>query len=291
MQWEKFGAQGDLGILFTKSRKLGLVNYRLSPLGLYWGNRENNLDLQNEVVATVSSICGRWNTLNLIWNIRYNTQDTLQTTLIRLGDKNCQVRTSATHVLIIAGQSYAQVLARAKSVTRQQVRYGLGAELEVRKLETKQDLDKHEALYLNWVKSKDIHPKPLPLFRKLSNECSGASLVGAFKGERLLAAILLFKDANEWFYWHGVRDSAHDRYFATDVLLSHAIREACEEGVFYFNMGGSNNIRSLEFFKERWGAQKQPIWSLRWDNPYWNRLFMTLQRITESSIINVRRGR
>ena len=131
MQWEKFGAQGDLGILFTKSRKLGLVNYRLSPLGLYWGNRENNLDLQNEVVATVSSICGRWNTLNLIWNIRYNTQDTLQTTLIRLGDKNCQVRTSATHVLIIAGQSYAQVLARAKSVTRQQVRYGLGAELEV----------------------------------------------------------------------------------------------------------------------------------------------------------------
>jgi lipid II:glycine glycyltransferase (peptidoglycan interpeptide bridge formation enzyme) len=98
------------------------------------------------------------------------------------------------------------------------------------------------------------------------------SLLGAFLGEKLIAAILIFQDKQEWFYWHGVRDPEYDKYFAMDVLFYYVIQKSYKHNSNYFNMGGSRGLESLEFFKERWGAEKKTVWQLHWRNPLWHKI-------------------
>ena len=156
---------------------------------------------------------------------------------------------------------------------RRHIRIGMNAGYKIREFTTQLDLDQHASIYQVWAAAKGIKPKPPLLIPKLSSEMGSSTLfLRAFKQDKLMAAILIFRDQREWFYWYGVRDIHQDKYYATVVLLAYAIQKACESDVRYFNMGGSNRIKSLEFFKERWGAEKRTIWTLKWENSYWSAL-------------------
>ena len=178
------------------------------------------------------------------------------------------------HVLDLNGGSYEQVRQHLlKTLTRKKIRIGINSYLIIREITTQSDLDQHASIYQVWAASKGIKPKPPLLIPKLANEMGSSSLfLGAFKQDKLMAAILLFRDQQEWFYWFGVRDIHQDKYFAMDVLFANVFQKACESGVRYFNMGGSIRIKSLEFFKERWGAEKRTVWTLKWENSYWSAL-------------------
>jgi hypothetical protein len=282
LQWHRVGSKGDLGVVYKPYSIFSLRKYELSPYGLYWGSKEMDSHLSKPFIALVSELCRKWNCLSLTWNFRYDAHDELELALARLGSSNCTVTQHHTHVLDLNEENFEQLLhRRMKPVTRQQINYGIKSGLTIRKICTPHDLDQHEAIYLAWVTAKNIKPRPLSLFRRLAVEMGqSASLLGAFLGEKLIAAILVFRDDQEWFYWHGVRDPNYDKKFATDVLLHYLTQEAFKCKSYYLNMGGSGGIKSLEFFKERWGAEKRPVWCLQWNNPFWVRAGI-LKRLME----------
>jgi hypothetical protein len=270
-QWRTIGSKNDLGVIYKPYSRLALRKYELSPYGLYWGSKETDTHSFKLFAALAGQLCKKWNCSDLTWNFRYDAEEGLKIAIAMLGASNCFVTEHYTHMLDLRGIDFEQLLHKhVKPVTRQQINYGLKSGLTIRKICTPEDLDQHERIYLAWTASKKIKPRPLNLFRRLAIEMeNSASLLGAFLGKKLIAAILVFQDSREWFYWHGVRDPEYDKYYATDALLRHAIQEAHQHGSCYFNMGGSGGIKSLEFFKERWGAQKRTVWHLEWKNPFW----------------------
>jgi hypothetical protein len=271
-KWHSFGAKNELGVIYSPSTRLGLRRYELSPSGLYWGSNQENIESSGSFLEKIIQLSHRWNCLSLDWNFRYDALKSREHALEQLGPSRCKITESYTHVLELNGFNYEQIEQRlVKALTRRQIRIGLNTGLTIREIKTKLDFDQHAYIYHIWADKKGIKPKPPQLIPKLASEMRTSTLfLGAFKQEKLLAAILVFRDQQEWFYWYGIRDILDDKYFATDVLLAYAIQKASENRVRFFNMGGSNQIKSLEFFKERWGAEKRPVWTLRWENPYWN---------------------
>ncbi len=281
MRWHRLGLKGDLGGLYTRSKRIGLRKYELSPEGLYWGSSGADRFLFQSAVEIVGGLTRKWNCQSISWNFRYDSQEELEFATKYLALSNCSITQSYTHVLNLRNTDFdTLVKQRIKSVTRQQVRQGINSGLEVREIKSQNDLDQHESLYLSWSNEKGINPKPLTLFKKLAIEFGNSvSLLGAFNGEYLVAALLVFRESKEWFYWHSIRDSAVDHKFAMDVLLWEVLREAFAANISYFNMGGSNGIKSLEFFKERWGGEKRVVWNLKWTNPVWTKLLNYRQAI------------
>lgn len=281
VMWSPIGPISDLGAIYSYGTRLALRKYDLSPQGLYWGGNQENIDLSRCFLNEVTQICHQWNCLRLNWNFRYDARVALEQALVRLGPSNCVVTELDTHVLDLNGESFDHLIqSQVKAVTRRQIRMGLNAGLKIREIKTQLDLNQHDHICKLWAVEKGINSKPSSLIPKLATEMESSTLfLGAFIQEKLLAAIFIFRDKHEWFYWHGVRDIYADKYFATDVLLAYAIENACENNVRFFNMGGSNGIKTLEFFKERWGAIRQPRWSLAWVNPYWGRLFNIWNKI------------
>ena len=278
-KWLPLGAKNDLGVIYSQTTRLGLRKFELSPSGLYWGSNQENIELSGYFIETVNQISRQWNCLSLTWNFRYDAQATMEQALVRLGPSHCKVIESSTHVIDLNGREFNRVMQRqVKALTRRQIRIGTDSGLVIREIKNQSDLDQHASMYQEWVTSKGIKPKPARLIPTLAREMGSSTLfLGAFQQEKLMAVIFLFRDKSEWFYWYGIRDIHQDKYFATDVLLAYAIQKACESDVRFFNMGGSNRIKSLEFFKERWGAEKRTGWSLKWENPYWGTLLKFLK--------------
>jgi hypothetical protein len=97
-------------------------------------------------------------------------------------------------------------------------------------------------------------------------------MVGVFSSETLLAGLLIWRDRYVWSAGYIVRNYEKDKRHANDVLFAGVLKDAFSKGIRDFNMGGSAGIGSLEFFKERWGAEKRPTWRLKWENPFWKML-------------------
>jgi len=276
MGWQPVPGEGDLGVVYRRSRRLGLRDYELGPRGLYWGAEGG----AERSAAVVLKLARRWSTLGLTLNCRYDARAQLDLARAALGPARTVVTEAYTHVLSIEGRSHAEVFARLKPVTRWQVRRAERAGLRVVPLVSAEDLERHERLLRAWAAGKGVSPEPRRLFEALLRELGErVVLLGAVDGEQLVATVLVFRDATEWFYWHGARDAAADRHFATDLLLSEILRQACEHRVRYFNLGASNGIASLEAFKERWGGERRAVWSLRALSPWKRSLVVAWARL------------
>jgi len=280
LRWEALGPDADVGVLFGRSRRLGLRNYALAPRGLYWGASGPDAAAALRLIDRAARHCRGARTVTVAWNFRHDAREQLERARATLGPARCAVTESTTHVLALDGASLEQVLARARPLTRRHLRHPATAALRVRPLESAAEFDRHDAIYLAWARRRGVAAHPPALFRRLATELGPAAhLVGAFAAGELVAAILLFCDAQEWFYWHGVRDAERDRSFAMDALMAWGVDRACRAGARSFNFGASNGIRSLEAFKERWGAAPRPAWNLRWAAPGWSPLLATWRRL------------
>jgi hypothetical protein len=271
-KWNPFGPNNELGLIYSQPTRLGPKRYELSPSGLYWGCDHDNVELSRYFLEKAKQLSNQWNCISLNWNFRYDAYPALEQVIAQIGPTGFKITKSYTHVLDLNGLEFTQIEQKLiKALTRRQIRIGGNAGLLVREIKTKSDFDQHNVIHMIWAASKKIEPKPPQLIPKLATEMGPSTLfLGAFKKEKLMAAILVFRDPKEWFYWYGIRDIHDDKYYATDVLLAYAIQKASENKVRFFNMGGSNQIKSLEFFKERWGAEKRSVWTLRWENPFWS---------------------
>jgi hypothetical protein len=273
-EWEPLDGSADRGLLFTESRRLGLRDYQLAPGGLSWTGGED----EAAAVCALRQIRAR-RTRRATWNFRYDARGALDAVARELGPGRCEIRESYMHVVPIERRAFGDVVERqVKPVRRREIRYAAERGSEIRAIETQADHEAHDALYRRWAESQGIRRHPPELYPRLADGLGRSSVfLGAWAGGDLLAALLMFRDRREWFYWHGVRDPDKDRHFAITGLLARALREACESGASYFNLGASSGIRSLEFFKESWGAERRTVWSLRWTDPRWKSVMSLLR--------------
>lgn len=288
--WHPLGARHDLGVVYSRTGRLRLRKYELAPQGLYWGSISKDIEAIKYFLDLATGLCNRWNCLRLDWNFRYDTQLAFDHAKARKIFTKSSISDTYTHVLDLDGDSYENVLRKkVKALTRRQIRLGLSAGLVVQEIDLQSDFDEHASMYKTWATEKKVRYKPPLLIPKLAKEMGNSTLfLGAFKQKKMLAAILVFRDQIEWFYWYGVRDMREDIYYSTDVLLSYAIQLACNNGARFFNMGGSNRIESLEFFKERWGAEKRKIQNISWENPFWRKI-LSLRKETMNYARRIRK--
>lgn len=273
LRWEPLEGHEGAGLVFGESRRLGLRDYQLAPRGLYWGGSP-------ALVESAVRQCLSRRTVGITWSFRYDAEDEMAALQRELGEGSFRIVESETQVVPIEGRSYDELFSGAlKAVTRRQVRKAEDSAVGIRRISTDHELAEHYRLYRSWTDRCGIEAHPPRLFSGLVSELDdGVALWGAYDEGRLVAAVLVFRDDREWFYWHGVRDRDRDRHFAVDGLLAHAFREACSRNVRFFNMGASSGVESLEFFKHRWGAERRPVWTVRWTDAVWSPVLSSWQR-------------
>jgi hypothetical protein len=278
--WQPLDGCPGAGVVSRRFRRLGLRRYELAPRGLYWGSATADAAVASTLFAAVARLRGRPSTLDLTLNCRHDAHGQLEAARRALG-RRCRIRDATTHVLPLAGRGYEQVVAESfGATTRRKLRLAERGGLVVARIESEEALAQHAALHRAWAVSKGLTADPPLLFARLVREMPEAAiLLGARAAGRLVASILVFRDRSEWFYWHGARDAHADGGIATHALLARAIEGACADGAQAFNLGASSGVASLAHFKERFGAEPRPVWSLRWTSPLWQPLVAAWRRV------------
>lgn len=79
----------------------------------------------------------------------------------------------------------------------------------------------------------------------------------ASKDGRDIAGTIHFYGNSEVFFWHAAMLKEYGEYCPNNLLLNGVIRDACERGYKYYNMGSSGGLTGVEQFKKSFGAEKQ----------------------------------
>jgi CelD/BcsL family acetyltransferase involved in cellulose biosynthesis len=74
------------------------------------------------------------------------------------------------------------------------------------------------------------------------------------EGRAVAGGVVLF-GAQELFFWSAAMDRDAGKYRPSNALNVALIREACERGVRWYNLGASEGLRGVERFKADLGAQ------------------------------------
>ncbi len=98
----------------------------------------------------------------------------------------------------------------------------------------------------------ELHPEAF--LRAIVERSDRCEFAVALKADTLLSGGIFYYDGPTLFYWHAATDRSFTNMMPNYALLSFMIQRAIAKGVRFFNFGGSANIRSLEDFKEAWGA-------------------------------------
>jgi len=161
-----------------------------------------------------------------------------------------------THVLDLKADGCKSSSCRRSSETRRCVRVAAREGVKVVVTTDPAGVRDYYSIHLRLAEIKggysDLHP---PNFlRALVAAGTRCELALSVIGDQPVAGGIFLDDGPSMFYWHGAGDRAFRRIQPTYALLDHMIGLAKRRGKPYFNMGGSAGIRTLEQFKESWGA-------------------------------------
>jgi hypothetical protein len=176
-----------------------------------------------------------------------------------------------THILDLTGGINVVFKERFESAKRNRIRKAQQADLVVEKGNSPEFVKQFYELYLLWSENR-ARARGLPVFavRRLAQlrepfwkfsvaACGmGQSLqvyVASHQGTPVAASVFLMRGRSA-VYWRGASDAALRRtYPGNDLLQYEMIRDACEAGCLQYHMGESGGVRSLERFKEHFGAK------------------------------------
>jgi CelD/BcsL family acetyltransferase involved in cellulose biosynthesis len=136
--------------------------------------------------------------------------------------------------------------------------------LRVRRAESESDLESWYPLYLEAMRRNVVPPRSFRLFSAMWKNLVSQGLMTLRLAEqeqrdehpRLVAGsiFLTFRDTT-WYAFTGIRDSDLGLH-ANDLILWHAINDACGTCVSWFDFGEvSEDHPELTRFKTKWGAQ------------------------------------
>jgi Acetyltransferase (GNAT) domain len=217
----------------------------------------------------VSDLIGELKTFRTIafqWSVRFDHGD-LADRLERCG---LDRREYTTQIIYLDGP-YDAVFRGFSETTRNKIRRAERKGLIVRRATEPKDVSKYYGIYhkLKEQRADWNENYTQSLFSALVSLQDDVVFLIAELDKEAVAGGWFFRDGNSLMYWHGALDYGFKDYFPHYALLNHAVRLASEEGMRFFNMGGSAGKTSLEHFKSLWGANKVSCWGFVWKNPIW----------------------
>lgn len=161
------------------------------------------------------------------------------------------------------------------SKRRQLCNKGLREGVEVRMLETEEEIKSFHTLYVAGSSSWGgrVHPYPLRLFMELfKRRDEGVVFWGGFLGERLLGGNIDFYFGEMAVAWQAGLSPESYPYYVGSLLVTAAVEEACRRGMKVFNLGSSQGDEGLIFFKKSLGGSQffYPVLEIR--KKWWRRL-------------------
>jgi lipid II:glycine glycyltransferase (peptidoglycan interpeptide bridge formation enzyme) len=97
------------------------------------------------------------------------------------------------------------------------------------------------------------------LFREMFRRDSDCvKLFLATYDEKIIAGALCFYSKWHAVYWHGAALEYYFKLRPVNMLMSEAIKTACEEGYTWFDFNPSGGHQGVKAFKESFGAQALP---------------------------------
>ena len=119
----------------------------------------------------------------------------------------------------------------------------------------------HEPLPLAQWRLK--HRDPLEKFRSIASRLGHRCQIWLARvGGRPVAAFIILQGTNAYGY-RAAMDEGLKRYHANELLMCHALKDACEAGCRYYYMGESGWSNSRAIFKERLGGRPIPFTEYR----------------------------
>jgi len=166
-----------------------------------------------------------------------------------------QRKTATTHLLSLEN-GWEEIWRRFDRHCRTEVRKALKLGVTFRRDESPEAVEAHWNLVSAQFDKWKPDPKPTKEFVREAVELPEGRLYQAWTEDRLVVSLLAFVDAGEIFFWQGARTGTDFPKGANNLLFSEVIRLSCEENLRVVNFGASLGNRSIERFKEDFGALK-----------------------------------
>ncbi|MCC6464156.1 MAG: GNAT family N-acetyltransferase [Planctomycetes bacterium] len=207
---------------------------------------------------------------------------TLADTRLAMGNK-ASCREQATRVVSLRG-GWAEVEAGFSTLARRRIRKAAKEGVRVERLAPTALPDLYYPLHLETYARTGETPHPQRLFQHIWKEMAGPGLCrvfGAWRGQRLVAALNVAAYKQRGWYWTGASTAEGQDYGANYALQCHAMRELAEEGFEEYEVGelfppgAAEKLRGLTAFKSRFGGEDR---SFR----IWERPVGTLRRVVRA---------
>jgi len=163
--------------------------------------------------------------------------------------------------------------------TRWGINKAISLGVTVREAETEEDLKEWYRLYLETLRWHMVVARPYRFFKFLFENLVPKGLMkillaerNVFKEREIIAGSVFFSLSDTVFYSFNGRNKAGLTYHANDLIQWEAIRNACESGFKYYDMGEVSECNaSLAQFKSKWGCDSKQIYHYYYsNNDYYN---------------------
>ncbi len=168
--------------------------------------------------------------------------------------------TSTTHMVALDADFDVVVRERFASDRRKRMRNARRLGVTVRRARSAADVDAFYRVYLGRVRELGgTPPHPRVLFDALLElGADGAVRLHVAEHEgRIVGGHCNFHFADTVIAWYGMVDAVGRRVQAGTLLYAECLREACEEGYRWYNLGSSAGRESLERYKESLGGVRR----------------------------------
>lgn len=187
--------------------------------------------------------------------------------------------TQYTHVLSLA-EGFDAILSNYSSEKRRSIKKAAKMEVEVSVAETEQEFRSYYEVYEDTLRrwgDTTLMRYPYSLFEQIYRHRSDAIRlwVAKVKGE-IVSGDVFFYHNQHVVYWHGATRESYFSHHPAPLLMTDIIKDACQRGFRYCDLGPSGGLKGVENYKEGFGAQKKLFCSYVWKG---NRLYHAYQKL------------
>ncbi|MDW8145851.1 MAG: GNAT family N-acetyltransferase [Roseiflexaceae bacterium] len=197
-----------------------------------------------------------------------------------------------THVLRL-DEGHEKVIRNFVPEKRRYFRKAIKMGVQVWVAETNQEYQQYFEVYLDTIRrwgEKTLISYPYELFDSMYKQKSPSiKLWIARVDNNVIAGKIVFYHNQRAFYWHGAALQSYLNHHPGPLLMTEIIRDACQNGIRYLDLGPSGGLPGVEHYKESFGAEKRFFGSYFWDANQLYRAYQRLRHLGSRTAVGARR--
>lgn len=184
-----------------------------------------------------------------------------------------------THILDLGigfNEAFNRYAAEKRRYTRKAMKMGVTVSIA----ETERDYHQYYNVYRDTLQrwgETTLVSYPSALFDHMYRQRSQSIKLWIAKVDgNIISGKLVFYHNQQAFYWHGATLQHYFNHHPGPLLMTEIIKDACQIGIRYLDLGPSGGLPGVEHYKESFGAEKRYFGSYVWDA---NQLYRAYQRL------------